>query len=133
MSESVAEWLRADLAADRETLAAMSPADYARAAVDTLLAPGLVVRSTVHACVYAINHAEAGADTTVSLFARPIDAEPWRPRDDLQASVLSVLLLGLVATRYVSVPSAPALAALVTMQAVPLAVDPAAALAEVDR
>lgn len=124
-------WLRAELADDRDEIAAMSPADYARSAIDTVLTPGLAIRSTVHACVYAINHAERGAKSTFSLFARPLRADCWRPRDDVQASILSALLLGVVATRYASLPADPVLAALIGLQAIPLAVDPLAAVAEV--
>jgi len=121
-------WLRAELEADRERLAAMSGREYAVAAVDTLLAPGLWARSTVHACVYAINHAERGATTTFSVAQRPIDAACWRPRDDVQASLLCVWPLAYLATPYASVPSEPWLAAVVIAQALPLALDPVAAL-----
>jgi hypothetical protein len=127
----VRSWLRAELEADREQIAAMTPADYARSAVDTVLTPGLVARSTVHACVYAINHAEQGAASTFSLFKRPLRAGCWRPRDDVQASLLSVLLLGVFATRLASLPADPLLAAVVGLQALPLVVDPLHAIAEV--
>lgn len=133
MSESVVEWLRADLAADRERLAAMSPADYLRAAVDTVLAPGLLARTTFHACVYAINHAEPGATTTYSVARRPIAAPCWRPRDDIQASLLGPLACGLFATPLASLPADPVLAGVVGLQALPLALDPVAAVAEVAR
>ena len=121
-------WLRAELAADRDRLAAMSPREAAVAVVDTVLAPGLWARSTVHACVYAVNHAEAGATTTFSVAQRPIDADAWRPRDDVQASLLCVYPLAYLATPYASVPSEPWLAAVVIAQALPLALDPVAAL-----
>jgi hypothetical protein len=124
-------WLRAELAAGRDRLAAMSPREAAVAALDTLLAPGLVARSTVHACVYAINHAERGATTTVSVADRPIDAAPWRPRDELQASLLCVLALGIFATPLAALPARPWLAAVVVAQAAPLAGDPVAAVVEV--
>ena len=124
-------WLRAELAADREELEAMSPREYAVAALDTLLAPGLWARSTVHACVYAINHAEQGAETTFSVSQRPINADPWRPRDDVQASLLCALTLGWFATPFVALPATPWLAAVVVAQALPLALDPVAAFWEV--
>ncbi|MDB2293720.1 hypothetical protein PM085_15795 [Halorubrum ezzemoulense] len=127
------DWLRAELAADREALAAMSPREAAVAAVDTLLAPGLWARSTVHACVYAINHAEPGADTTFSVAQRPIEAACWRPRDDVQASLLGPIALAFLATPLASPPADPLLAAFAALQALPLALDPLVALAEVAR
>ena len=127
----VAAWLRAELAADREQLAAMDAGDYVRSTVDTVLTPGLLARSMVHACVYAITHAEPGADSRYSLFERPLAADCWRTRDDLQASLLSVWVLGWVATPWVSLPSDPLLAAGVALQAVPLALDPVGAIVEV--
>ena len=127
------DWLRAELAADRDRLAAMSPREAAVAALDTLLAPGLVARSTVHACVYAINHAERGATTTVSVARRPIEAPVWRARDDLQASLLCVLALAVFATPLAALPARPWLAAVVVAQALPLACDPVAAVVEVAR
>jgi len=124
-------WLRAELAADREAIAAMPPADCVRHAVDWLLAPGLVARSTLHAVQYAINHAEPGAEVRSRLSARPIDAGCWRARDDVQASLLSVVLLALLATPIASLPRDPLLATFIAVQAVPLVVDPLHALAEV--
>ena len=124
-------WLRAELAADRERLAAMSLTDYAKSAVDTLLAPGLYLRSTIHACVYAINHGRTGATTTVSLFEPPLQAAWWRPSDRLQARALSWVALGAAATPFVSLPGDPALAAYVSLQALPLACDPLATVTEV--
>ena len=127
----VRSWLRAEIESDRDQIAAMTPADYARSAVDTVLTPGLAIRSTVHACVYAINHAEAGAESTFSLFKRPLRAACWRPRDDVQASLLSVLLLGVFTTRLASLPADPLLATVIGVQALPLVVDPLHAIAEV--
>jgi hypothetical protein len=127
------DWLRGELAGDREQLATRTPRDHAVAAVDTLLAPGLYARSTIHACVYATLYAERGADTTFSVAKRPIDAPAWRPRDDLTAALLCVWLLGFLATPLASLPAAPALRALVVAQALPLACDPLAALWEVRR
>lgn len=122
------DWLRDDLDADREALGSMSAREYAIAALDTVLAPGLYLRSTIHACVYAINHAEKGAETTFSVAERPIRAACWRPRDDVQASLLCVWLLSFGATRYAALPSDTVLAAFVVLQTLPLALDPVTAL-----
>ena len=122
--------LRDELAADVEAARTFTGADWLREAVDTALAPGLVARSTVHACVYAIIHAEEGADTTVSLARPPIVADCWRDRDAVTASLLSVWLLGLFATPYASLPSGVA-GTIVAAQCVPLALDPVVTVAEV--
>jgi len=111
----------------------MSPRQAAVAAVDTLLAPGLWARATLHACVYAINHTEKGAETTFSVAERPIDAACWRPRDDIQASLLGPLALAFVTTPLASPPAAPLLAAFAGLQALPLAPAPPVPLAAVAR
>jgi hypothetical protein len=125
--------LRDELAADLDVARSYGATDWLREAVDTVLAPGLVARSTVHACVYAITHAERGAETTFSVVRRPIVADAWRDRDDVQAAALGVVALGFFATDLASLPAEPALAALVALQCVPLALDPALTLAEVAR
>jgi len=130
---SVAATLRADLRADLDALRGFDVADWLHAGLDTALTAGLVVRAMVHACVYAINHAEPGADTSYSLAAPPIAADCWRPRDQLQVSLLSVWLLAWVATPYAALPSAPLVRWVVIAQAVPLAVDPLVTLREVAR
>lgn len=133
MSETVVDWLRAEVAADRAEIASMSAADVGQAALDAVLTPGLVVRTAVHSCAYAINHGKLGAETTFSLFERPIRADWWRHRDDVQASLLSALCVGWLATPYASLPTEPVLAAVVTLQALPLVVDPLQAIAGVWR
>jgi hypothetical protein len=79
--------------------------------------------------VYAINHAESGATTTFSVTKRPIRAPCWRPRDDVQASLLGPIALAFLATPLASPPADPLLAAFAGLQALPLALDPLAALA----
>jgi len=126
------DWLRAELRADAAAIRSRSPGEWAIVALDTLVMPGLVFRSAVHACVYAINHAERGATTTFSLARRPIEADCWRARDDLQAATLTVIVAALVA-QVSSWPTAPALAAVVAFASVPVAIDPVQALLEVAR
>lgn len=128
--EYVLSWLRAELRADLATIRQRAPGQWAAVALDTVVMPGLVFRSTIHACVYAINHAERGAATTFRLFARPIDAACWRPRDDVQAATLTVIVAALVALAS-SAPAAPWLRAVVALAALPIVVDPLQAIAEV--
>ena len=130
---SVAATLRDELAADLDAARSYDATDWLREAVDTALAPGLVARSTVHACVYAIFHAEEGAETTFSIARPPIVAACWRERDAVTASLLSVWALGIFATDLASLPADPALAAFVALQCLPLACDPLVTLAEVAR
>ena len=122
--------LRDELAADLDAARTFTAADWLREAVDTVLAPGLFARSTVHACVYAIIHAEEGADTTVSLARQPIAAECWRDRDAVTASLVSVWLLAALAMAPTTLPSGVA-GAIVAAQCVPLALDPVVTTVEV--
>ena len=125
--------LRDEIAADLDAARSYDATDWLREAVDTVLAPGLVARSTVHACVYAIYRAEQGAETNFSVTRPPIVADAWRDRDAVTASLLSVWALGIFATDLASLPADPALAALVALQCLPLACDPLVTLAEVAR
>lgn len=127
------DWLRADLRRDLDALREYGPREYARALVDTLLAGGLLARSTAYSVVYAINHAEPGAETTVSLFAPPIRADCWRARDELQAGVVAALPLALFATPFASVPTDPVVAIVVAQQLGVLAAAPGLAMVEVVR
>jgi len=132
MPDAIATF-RDELAADIAAARAFTPTDWLREGVDTVLAPGLWMRSTVHACVYAIYHAEPGADTTFSVARPPIDAACWRWHDAMTASLLSVWALGLFATDLASLPVDPALRALVVTQLLPLACDPVAVAVGVAR
>jgi len=129
MPDAIATF-RDELAADIAAARAFTPTDWLREGVDTVLAPGLWMRSTVHACVYAIYHAEKGAEITFSVARPPIDAACWRWHDAVTASLLSVWALGIFATDLASLPADPLLAAVVALQCVPLALDPALTLAQ---
>ena len=118
------DWLHAELRRDLHTAAGWSARDWGREAVNTVLAPGLVLRAMVYACVHAINHAPASVSTRVSVTSRPIDAPMWRRRDRVQATLLCWWLLAWGLTPLVSLPTDPTTAAIVVVQAVPLAVDP---------
>jgi len=126
--------LRDELAADVEVARSYDAADWVREGVDTVLAPGLVARSAVHACVYAMFHGERGAESTFSVARQPIIAGPWRERDAVTASLLSVWLVVLLAISPVAtLPSDPLLAGVVALQCLPLVGDPVVTVAEVAR
>jgi len=121
---------RDELAADIETARTFTATDWLREGVDTVLAPGVVARSTVHACVYAIYHGERGAESTFSVARPPMKHEAWRDRDAVTASLLSVWLLAALVMAPTTLPSGVA-GAIVAAQCVPLALDPVLTLAEV--
>ena len=116
--------LRDELRHDLVTAAGWSRREWLRALVDTVLAPGLTLRAMVHACAYAINYAEPGADLSVSTSARPINSPHWRRRDSIQATLLCWWLLAWGLTPVASLPSDPTTAAIVALQLLPLAADP---------
>ena len=120
--------VRADLAADLDELASYSATDWVRAVVDTVLVPGLVVRATLHACAYAIDVGEQGAETTISAFDTPIAAPGWTRGDAVRASLLGPLVVAGLTTPLASLPEAPLAAVVVGLQCVPLAGDPALTL-----
>jgi len=120
--------LRADLAADLDELGSYSATDWVRAVVDTVLVPGLVVRATLHACAYAIDVGERGAETTISAFDPPIAAPGWTRADAVRASLLGPVLVAGLTTPLASLPEAPLAAVVVGLQCVPVAADPALTL-----
>jgi len=120
--------LRADLEADLAELAQYDATDWLRAVVDTVLVPGLVVRATLHACAYAIDVGERGAETTISAFDSPIAAPKWTRADAVRASLLGPLVVAGLTTPLASLPEAPLAAVVVGLQCVPLAGDPALTL-----
>lgn len=120
--------LRADLEADLAQLAQYDATDWVRAVVDTVLVPGLIVRSTLHACAYAIDVGERGAETTISAFEAPIAAPGWTRADAVRASLLGPLVVAGLTTPLASLPEAPLAAVVVGLQCVPVAADPALTL-----
>ena len=120
--------LRADLAADLAELASYSATDWVRAVVDTVLVPGLIIRSTLHACAYTIDCGERGAETTISAFEAPITAPGWTRADAVRASLLGPVVVAGLTTPLASLPEAPLAAVVVGLQTLPLAADPALTL-----
>ena len=123
--------LRDDLAADLEVARSMSLRDWARALVDASLSAGLVTRTTIYSCVYAVNYAEPGAEISTSLWERPLTAEPWTPWDRLQASSVSLAAAIWLAGDLVTNQNEALVTAVVAVQVSVLAIDPVLALREV--
>ncbi|QKG91681.1 hypothetical protein HPS36_02030 [Halorubrum salinarum] len=123
--------LRDDLAADIEVARSMSVGDWARALVDTSLSAGLVTRTTIHSCVYAVNYAEPGAEISTSFGESPLRAEPWTRWDRLQAASVSLAVAIWLVGELALEQHPPHITAIVLTQASVLALDPVVALREV--
>lgn len=125
--------LRDDLAADLEVARSMSARDWLHSLVDLSLSGGLVVRTTIHSCVYAVNYAEPGAEISTSLGDAPLRAEPWTRWDRLQAASVSLAVaIWLAGNLYVD-PESALINTVVAVQASVLVADPLVALQEVSR
>jgi len=123
-TDTLTDWLRAELAADREAAAEKTATDWVITAVDTTVALGLLARTMIYSCVYAVNHAEEGAEIAFSLAAEPLEAGCWRFVDRVQASLLGPIAVAWVVSVYGVEPMPPAWLGLLTSNAAVLLVDP---------
>lgn len=128
MTATALDWLRSELAADLDAARGRTLGEWCRVAVDTALMPGLFFRAMVHSIQYGINCGEQGAELSYSMWEAPLQADGWRVRDDIQATVLAPILWGLVA-QYARLPSDPVLLAGVVAVSLPILVDPLRLLA----
>jgi len=99
-ADSKVGWLRAELAADREAAAEKSLTDWLITGLDTIVALGLLARTMMYSCVYALNHNEPGAEIAFSLADPPLEADCWGFVDDLQASLLGPIAVAWVITAH---------------------------------
>jgi len=90
------EWLRAELAADRQAAAEKSLGEWLITGLDTVVALGLLARTMIHSVVYAVNHNEPDAEIGFSLVEPPLTADCWRFVDRLQAAVLGPIVVAWV-------------------------------------
>jgi len=123
-TETLTDWLRAELEADREAAAEKSTADWLITVVDTVVAVGLLARTMIYSCIYGLNHNEPGAEIAFSLGEPPIEADCWGFDDALQASLLGPIAVAWVIEAH-AVDSMPvAWFGLLAANAAVLVVDP---------
>lgn len=134
MTETLVDWLRAELEADRQAAAEKSIGDWLITGVDTIVALGLFARTCIYACVYAVNYGEGEAPIAFSLADEPLEAEWWGFVDKLQASLLGPIVVGFVIEAH-QVGSMPAAwFAFLALNAAVLVLDPLRVIgAEVSR
>jgi len=129
MSETLTDWLRAELAADWEAATDYSLVDWLVVVVDTAVALGLLARTMIHSCIYAVNHTEPGAEIGVSLAEPPLTADCWGLGDALQAGLLGPIVVAFVVEAHAIEPMPTAWLALLAANAAVLVVDPVVAVA----
>lgn len=84
------QWLRDELRADRQAIAAKSPTDWLVTALDLLAAPVLTLRAAIASCIWAINHGDS-ADIGLSLADPAMIAPAWGRVDAFQVAALLVI------------------------------------------
>jgi len=82
------QWLRDELADDREAISQKTPIDWLVAIIDTMLPMVVLVRLAATSWVYAINHGKGRANINYSLRGSYAAAERWSAGDSLQTAVL---------------------------------------------
>ena len=84
------QWLREELAADREAIENKSPTDWLVTIVDIAVGPMLAVRAAIASWIWAINHGES-ADIGLSLADPAMIAPAWGRVDAAQVAALLVI------------------------------------------
>lgn len=130
-SYTVLRQLRDGLAGDLKALKSMSLRDWARSIVDLSLSAGLVCRSAIYSCVYAVNYGKPGAEISTSLWQAPLRAPDWTRWDRLQAASGSVAVAIWLLGNLTIDPEGALINTLVAGQAAVLGYDGAAAVLEV--
>jgi hypothetical protein len=87
--QTLRAWVRDELQADLDTARQRSPAEWLAVVVETAVPLAVVVRVAAASWVWAINHNAAGATLNGTLRGWAIEADAWRPFDELQTSVLA--------------------------------------------
>lgn len=92
--QGLTDWLRAELRDDLDATADKSAVDWIVTAVGTVFALGILCRTMMYSCVWAVNYHDEGAEISLRLFAEPLTEPRWTFVDRLQASVLCVCWAG---------------------------------------
>jgi len=123
-TETLTDWLRAELEADREAAAEKTATDWLITAVDTVVALGLLARTMIYSCVYAVNYGEGEAPIAFSLGEPPLTADCWGFVDRLQASLLGPISVAWFIEAHAFEAMPAAWLALLAANAAVLVVDP---------
>lgn len=117
------QWLRDELADDRQAIRNKSRTDWLVTGLDLIAAPTLTLRASIASCVWAINHGES-ADIGLSLADPAMCAPAWARFDALQVAALLVIVpaLGVESPACCSVVP-PGVAAYLGLQALVVAVE----------
>ena len=130
LTADLREWLRAELEADREAAAKKSPGEWLVTAVDTGVALGLLARTMIHSCIYAVNHGEPDAEIAFSLAEAPLTADCWGLVDRLQAALLGPIVVAWVIEAHEVAAMPGAWLGVLAANAAVLVVDPVAVVAQ---
>jgi hypothetical protein len=84
------QWLRDELADDRQAIQNKSPTDWLVTGLDLIAAPVLTLRASIASCIWAINHGSS-ADIGLSLADPAMVAPAWARFDALQVVALMAI------------------------------------------
>lgn len=84
------QWLREELADDRQAIADKSPTDWVVTGLDLLAGPVLAARAAIASWVWAINHGSS-ADIGLSMADPAMIAPAWGRIDAAQVAALLVI------------------------------------------
>lgn len=85
------QWLREELADDRQAIRNKSRTDWLVTGLDLIAAPVLTLRASIASCVWAINHGTS-ADIGLSIDDPAMVAPAWARVDALQVAALLVIV-----------------------------------------
>jgi hypothetical protein len=127
------QWLREELAADREAIAAKTPTDWLVAGLDLIAGPVLALRASIASWVWAINHGES-ADIGLSLADPAMCAPAWGRVDAFQVAALLVIVPAFVVRSPACCATAPpGVAAYLAVQGLVVAIEGAVVVSGVRR
>jgi len=127
------QWLREELADDRQAIRNKSRTDWLVTGLDIIAAPTLTLRASIASCIWAINHGTS-ADIGLSMADPAMVAPAWARIDALQVAALLVIAPALA----VESPACcsvvpPGVAAFLGLQALVVAVECAVVVSGVRR
>jgi len=85
------QWLRDELADDRQAIRNKSRTDWLVTGLDIIAAPTLTLRASIASCIWAINHGDS-ADIGLSLADPAMRAPAWARFDAFQVVALMAIV-----------------------------------------